>query len=581
MKVLLVAVNAKYIHSNLAVYSLRQYARKELQSDVGINVDIELAEYTINQLTDDILMDLYSRNADVLCFSCYIWNREFVERLTCEYAKVRTDVPIWLGGPEVSYDACKVLGEWTWIRGIMKGEGEKTFAELCFFYGKNGSDGELVKIEGITFRRGKEIIECPWRSPMDLSDIPFVYEDMTAFEHRIIYYESSRGCPFSCSYCLSSIDKKLRFRSLDLVKRELQFFIDHRVPQVKFVDRTFNCRHGHSTAIWRYIKEHDNGITNFHFEVAADLLTEEELSIMEDMRPGLIQLEIGVQSSNPQTIAEIRRMMNLDRVADHVARVRSYGNIHQHLDLIAGLPYEDLERFKQSFDDVYRMCPDQLQLGFLKVLKGSFMEEQRKEYQIHCKSYPPYEVLSTKWLSYDDIIMLKMVEDMVESYYNSGQFGNTMAYLVGSLFSSPYELYESLGLYYREQSYHLVKHKRSARYEILLEFIEEKFPAEVEKVRELLIFDYFLRENAKVRPDFAGKPRISKEDYRDFFEMEAKERKYLCGYENYIASQIRSMTHLEVFPLLGRSCLFDYQNRDPLSNNATVIEVEFNGTLNW
>ena len=408
----------KYIHSNLAVYSLKAYAKK-YQDQIG------LAEYTINQNPDDILKGIYRDHPEVLCISCYIWNISYVRNLIREVHKVLPDTAIWLGGPEVSYDAGKVLEEHPEVTGVMKGEGEVTFLELAGFYLEGIS--ELAKIEGITYREGDQIQENPWRGITDLSTIPFVYKDLKKFENRIIYYESSRGCPFSCGYCLSSIDKKLRFRDLELVKEELQFFLDHNVPQVKFVDRTFNCKHDHAMAIWKYLIAHDNGITNFHFEVAADLLNEEEIALIRTMRPGMIQLEIGVQSTNPDTIREIHRKMDFAQVSEVVTRVQEGHNVHQHLDLIAGLPYEDYDSFGKSFCDVYQLRPQQLQLGFLKVLKGSFMYQAAPEYGCVCQSREPYEVLYTRWLPYDDVLRLKLVEEMVEVYYNSNQFGKSPA----------------------------------------------------------------------------------------------------------------------------------------------------------
>ena len=374
MKILLTAINAKYIHSNLAVYCLKAYAERMFQNTAQNPLDIEIAEYTINQQMEDIMMDIYERHPDVLCLSCYIWNLQYVEGLVREIHKVCPDMAIWLGGPEVSYDAKETLLRLPEVTGIMMGEGEKTFVELCQYYNKKES---LRDIAGITFRnKDNEIIENPWRMPMDLSEVPFVYNNMKDFENKIIYYETSRGCPFSCSYCLSSIDKKLRFRDIELVKKELQFFIDQKVPQVKFVDRTFNCKHSHAMEIWRFIKEHDNGVTNFHFEVSADLLNEQEIELLKSMRPGLVQLEIGVQSTNPDTICEIKRTMDFEKLSETVTKIHEGKNIHQHLDLIAGLPFEDMESFAKSFDDVYALKPHQLQLGFLKVLKGSYMEEQ-------------------------------------------------------------------------------------------------------------------------------------------------------------------------------------------------------------
>lgn len=571
MKILLAAVNAKYIHTNLAVCSLQAYAGEHVKG-----ADVEIAEYTINQQKDDILMDIYRRGADILCFSCYIWNLDYIEELVRDMAKLRPDMPIWLGGPEVSYDAPDVLARLPEVTGVMKGEGEETFAGLCRFYQGREGDLGLRSLRGIAFRdRDGTVRDNPWRPVMDLNDIPFVYYHMEAFRNKIIYYESSRGCPFSCSYCLSSVDKQLRFRDLEKVRRELQFFIDQEVPQVKFVDRTFNCRHEHAAAIWKYIAEHDRGITNFHFEVAADLLSEEELEILGSMRPGLVQLEIGVQSTNPDTIREIRRTMDFGRVRGAVERIREKGNIHQHLDLIAGLPFEDMESFARSFGDVYALRPEQLQLGFLKVLKGSYMEEKKLEYGLVYKSRPPYEVLYTKWLSYEDMMRLKGIEEMVEVYYNSRQFTHTLEALEAR-YPSAFLMYDGLAGFYEEQGLGQVQHKRSARYEILLRYITAEFPEEEERFRELLTYDYYLRENAKSRPGFAGEYKVSKEVLRTFYENEESQRRYLPAYRYYDRNQMRKMTHLEYFAQKGIYVLFDYRERNALSRDARACRVEIN-----
>lgn len=573
MNIVLAAINAKYIHSNLAVYSLRAYAQQYKD-------EIQIAEYTINQQIDDILMDLYKKKPDVLCFSCYIWNLSYVEELIREFGKIFPSVPIWVGGPEVSYDTKDVLERLPEVTGVIFGEGEKTFLEVVEYY--HGKDVKLSEIKGIAYR-GEEgqFLQNSWREVMDLSEVPFVYHDMADFKNKIIYYESSRGCPFSCSYCLSSIDKCLRFRKLELVEKELQFFIDEKVPQVKFVDRTFNCNHKHAIEIWKYIKEHDKGITNFHFEVAADLLNEEELELIESMRPGLIQLEIGVQSTNEQTIREIRRTMRFEEVARIVQRINQGENVHQHLDLIAGLPYEDMESFQKSFDDVYRLHPEQLQLGFLKVLKGSYMESQKERYGLVYKSRPPYEVLYTKWLSYEEMMQLKSVEEMVEVYYNSRQFSYCLRKLEEE-YASPFVLYQGLGRYYENHELHLMSHSRITRYEILLGFIREKHKERESLCREFLTFDLYLRENVKNRPEFAGEHEVSKDWLNAFYETESKEHQYLIGYEAYDKRQLRKMTHIEKFhyDVLG-TCeekenfiLFDYQNRSRLTHQAAVTEVE-------
>ena len=547
MKILLVACNAKYIHSNLAVYDLQAYA-----SDYADH--IVLKEYTINQQKDDIMRDIYLEHPDVVCVSCYIWNLSFVKELMADLIKILPGADFWAGGPEVSYDAEKFLTENSEFKGVMVGEGEETFKELAGYYvEKNPQD--LKNMTGICYRDGDQIIHNGWRQIMDLSSIPFIYKDLSEFKNRIIYYESSRGCPFSCSYCLSSIDKKLRFRDTETVKKELQFFIDNKVPQVKFVDRTFNCKHDHAMAIWKYINEHDNGVTNFHFEISADLLREEELQEMSTMRPGLIQLEIGVQSTNPDTIKVIHRTMDFEKLKGIVDRIHSFGNIHQHLDLIAGLPYEDYDSFRNSFNDVYALKPQQLQLGFLKVLKGSHMMEMCREYGIVYKTQEPYEVLSTKWLDYDHVLKLKTVENMVEVYYNSGQFQNTLEYLE-KFFPDAFSIYERLGSFYMEKGYGDISHTRMRRYEILLEFLEDMPEISVDQVKDQMVYDLYLRENLKSRPGFARDQKPFERQVWDFRKRE----------------KVAKNAHVEVFAD-GTVLLFNYADRDPLTNNAHVTDV--------
>lgn len=599
MNILLVAVNAKYIHSNLAVYSLKAYAEKhfadwaktvpeqrcwEKQNHASVSIDI--AEYTINQPLDQILMDLYKKKPEILCFSCYLWNISYIEQLVCEIAKVMPEIEIWLGGPEVSWNAEDVLQRLPQVRGVMRGEGEATFLDVVHFYEgafENCGKG-LDDILGITYykeevreeKKERFIVSTEERPVMaDLNGIPFVYEDIEAFEHKIIYYESSRGCPFSCSYCLSSIDKCLRFRGLELVKRELQFFIDHDVPQVKFVDRTFNCRHDHAMEIWKYVAEHDKGVTNFHFEVAADLLNEEEIALIASMRPGLIQLEIGIQSTNMQTIREIRRTMRFEKVKKIVEQIHAKGNIHQHLDLIAGLPYEDYQRFRCSFNEVYALKPEQLQLGFLKVLKGSYMEEKAKDYQLVYQDRPPFEVLSTAWISYDEVIALKGIEEMVEVYYNSRQFEKTLE-LLEKEFDDACAMFEKLRDYYETKGLDQINHTRISRYEILFDFVkqflkEKHLEDKIASYQESLIYDLYLRENVKNRPVFAGEDTVDKQTAAAFYEKEEQERRYLKGYERYDKRQMRKMTHLE--RIGGHLLLFDYQNRSPLTHQAAVYTV--------
>ena len=569
MRVLLAAVNAKYIHSNLGVYSLKAYGESRVPG-----LQAEIGEYTINHRMDLVLQDIYLKKPDFIGFSCYIWNIRYVEQLAEDLCRLLPGVSIWLGGPEVSYRAEELLKAWPWAEGVMVGEGEKTFAELMAALGA-GEEGAgkaagggnascreaaLENVRGIVFRRQDGTIgKTRPQELLSMDEIPFSYGDLKGFENRIIYYESSRGCPFSCSYCLSSIDKTVRFRSLDLVKRELDLFLEKKVPQVKFVDRTFNCKKSHSMAVWRHILEHDNGVTNFHFEISADLLDEEELELLGQMRPGLVQLEIGVQSTNPDTIREIRRKTDLEKLEAAVRKINGFHNIHQHLDLIAGLPWEDYSSFHRSFDDVYRMEPDQLQLGFLKVLSGSYMAEAAGNYDLIWSSCPPYEVLSTRWLPYEDMIRLKGVEEMVEVYYNSRQFTVTMKALAEE-FGSPFVLFEKLARYYEENGLGGISHSRLTRYEILYRFILENGLERRETVgesyRDRLMQDLYLRENAKSRPSFAPDPGRYKELLRPFFGDRTR----------------RKNVHAEVLED-GRILIFDYERRDPLTNNAAVETV--------
>lgn len=578
MKILLIGINAKYIHSNPAIYSLRACAG-------DYQPCVELAEYTINQRMEDIRRDIYLRNPDVLAFSCYIWNIAQIEKLLPDLKTLLPKVPIWVGGPEVSYRAEDILHRYPQIEGIMVGEGEYTFYKLLEYYHAD-TVSKLSDIPGIVTR------ECNTGLPkvLDLDDIPFWYEEGNlleeGFQNRIVYYETSRGCPFRCSYCLSSIEKSVRFRSMEKIQEELQFFLDRKVPQVKLIDRTFNCKHSHAMEIWQYLHDHDNGITNFHFEIAADLLTEEELELLSQMRPGQIQLEIGVQTTNPKTLEEIRRKTDLNKLQENVAHLRSYRNIHLHLDLIVGLPYEDKDSFIRSFDDVYAMKPNDLQLGFLKVLSGSYMREQIKNYGIAYESNPPYEVLSTNWISYEDVIELKKTEEVLELYYNSGQFVNTLAFLEKQ-FATPFDLYRKLADFYEEKGFILQAPARSYRYEILLQFACRMDEGHTDIYKELLTYDLYLREKLKSRPAFMADLKKQESKVWEFYQ-DKENNPVLKDYEGYSAKQTMHLTYLEYFcyPVwdmeqwdgmchkeYAGAVFFDYNHRSPISGDAWTTQV--------
>ncbi len=588
MKFLLTAVNAKYIHSNPAIYSLRAYAGAAYEQH------IELAEYTINHSLQSILTGIYEKKPDVIGFSCYIWNIRMIEELLEELPKIMPRVPIWVGGPEVTYRAAEFLEQHPSVQGVMVGEGEATFLEVLRYYLEEPIS--LSQIAGIVYRDEKgRIIQNEPRELTNLDRLPFLYHNLEPFTNRIIYYETGRGCPYRCSYCLSSIDKTVRLRSFSVVREELQFFLDHQVTQVKFVDRTFNCNRKHAMDIWQYLIEHDNGVTNFHFEIEADILSEEELALLAKARPGLFQMEIGVQTANPETLHEIRRTARLDRIEHAVAQLKRAGNIHVHLDLIAGLPFEDYESFGHSFDTVYAMEPEQLQLGFLKVLWGSYMQEKAKDYELKYLTTAPYEVLSTKWLSYGDVVRLKRVEEMVELYYNSNQFTTTLP-LLEAFFARPFEMYQALADFYEDNGYFVTTPSRIYRYQVLLDFILSIAPREhLAYFKEALTYDIYLRENAKSRPDFAPDLQEYKNVITDFYREEAENHRFLPESSQYDARQLQRMTHLEVlqYPVFSKEkmaelknglwekeesyfVLFDYASRNPLTYEARVVVLPLN-----
>lgn len=585
--ILLVGINAKFIHTNLAIRTLKANA-KECEDMV------ELAEYTINHRPEDILQRIYEKKPIVIGFSCYLWNIEYVLSIACDIKKILPDTFIFLGGPEVAYRPDEILSQYDAIDIVMVGEGERTFYEFAKQQKCVGNPREInyADIAGLVYREENCFHHTPLREAMPMDELVFPYrdDDMRDLQHRILYYESIRGCPFSCSYCLSSIEKSVRIKSPEKTERELDFFLRHRVPQVKFVDRTFNCNRDYAHRIWKYIGEHDNGVTNFHFEIGGDLLRKEDFSLLKNFRPGLVQFEIGVQSTNPLTIQAIRRTMKLERLRDNIARIHEMRNIHQHLDLIAGLPHENFESFGNSFNDVYAMKPDQLQLGFLKVLDGSHMNEVKGEYDITYSSHPPYEVFSTRWLSFEDVLKLKQVEDMVEVYYNSFQFTATMAFLV-SFFETPFHMYRKLGEYYKTKALFDRKHSRVQRYEILWEFAGECLQltaGQVELLREVLTYDLYRRDYVKNPPAFVRlRDEDTKKEIRAFFDRECDEPHILCDYEGFVTKQLFHMLYMNRFCLdmnvliedgvcvthEPAYLLFDYQKRNPLDHSAMVTEV--------
>ena len=559
-KVILAALNAKYIHSNLALRYLSRFQNNNQKHHV------ETMEFTINQRLDFIAEELFRKQPDVVLFSCYIWNVEMLRQLCPILKKIMPDCVIGFGGPEVSYESETFLRENPAVDFVMRGEGELVFTKYLEHLDA-GNPATLGEIESLTYRQGDEIFSTPQMHPMDLALLPFPYEDdFSDVQNQIIYYESSRGCPYHCGYCLSSVENGVRFVPLDKVLPDLQKFLDKNVPQVKFIDRTFNCKKSHAMAIWKYLHEHDNGVTNFHFEITADLIDQETIDFLKTVRKGLFQFEIGVQSTNPQTIRAINRNVDFAALSEIVRQIKDGGNIHQHLDLIAGLPYEDYDSFGRSFNDVYALHPEQLQLGFLKVLKGSMLHQKQKEFEIVYHDTAPYEVLTTHELPYADTLRLKYVEEMVETYYNSGRFLNTLAYLV-PLYESPFAFFEALSQFWVSENYHYLGLSKMGLFDVLWRFVEQNPKVDKRKLQWEMKFDIALHEKPKKLP--AWLTVTNEEQWHDkvfaFYGNPALWQKCLPHYKSN--KEAIRQTHLEVFgDEKQKAVLFDYGKRDLLGN---------------
>ncbi len=483
MKILLTTLNSKYVHSNLALKYLYASAEKSRNA-------IDIQEFTINNEEDYILTELLRKSYDVICFSCYIWN---VDRTLClaeTLKKARPEIKILLGGPEVSYDVIPFMSQHKFIDFIISGEGEAPFSELAEALIEDTR--EFEKIRGLTYRSEGKIFVNPPAPPLQFESVPFPYLSLVCEEDKIMYYESARGCPFQCSYCLSSVDRKVRSLSMERVKSDLSYFIYKKVKQVKFIDRTFNWDKRRCFEIMKYLIVSDNGETNFHFEMCGELFDEELLQLLSTARPGLFQFEIGVQTTNENALRACNRKSDLPKLSENVRRLVEMGNIHIHLDLIAGLPYEDYPSFRKSFNEVYSLKGHHLQLGFLKLIKGSPLREQAEEHGYLYRTRAPYEVISNKYISSLAMIRLKKIENLLELYYNRGGFHRTLDYSIGELAETPFDFYEELADYYYLKGFQHKSHKKEDLYRIFLLYAgwKERFTPNIkDKIKELLILD--------------------------------------------------------------------------------------------
>ncbi len=567
MKSLLVGINAKFIHTNLAIRYIAKYGEQR-------NVPIEIAEYTINQSIDYILDGVLSEGADIIGFSCYLWNIEMIKKLVRMIKQVSPSTLIFLGGPEVSYNTEDWMAESPGIDYIIAGEGEIATIDLLK---KLSNQDSINACYNLTYRNTEGNITKNVQGPaMDLADVPFVYEKgLPGLNHKILYYETSRGCPYACQYCLSSIEKGVRFRPLNMVYKELQFFLDEKVTQIKFVDRTFNANKRHTLAIWHYLHENDNGVTNFHFEITADLLDDETINFLRHVRVGLFQFEVGVQSTNEATIVDIDRKTDFDKLKDRVLRVMEGQNIHMHLDLIAGLPKEDYKSFAKSFNDVMAMKPEQLQLGFLKVLKGSQIHVLQKQYGIVYRDFAPYEVLSTKEMSYADLRRLKDIEHLLELYYNSMQFQSSVAYLM-ALCAHDFAFFEGFTTYWRQNALFDLPHNKLALYDYLYGYGTELTAVDGSYLKDLIKFDLCRLERPKKWPKLINRNEKTSDEERNFYKSEINQETLFSSYKGYNSKQISRMALLEAFdynPISGENektwLFFDYKARDHMTNYAT------------
>lgn len=539
MNILLMSLNTKYVHSNLAIRYIREYCK-------NLPIDIKVEEYTINQHIEDIVGEILKNEYDVICLSVYIWNLEENMRVAEMIKDLRPSIEIVMGGPEVSYDADLVLKKHPYVDIIMRGEGEATSLD-CFktLYDGNGLD----KVLGITYRNKDKIIENNDRPLIcDLTTVPFPYTemDLKSFENKIVYYESSRGCPFNCAFCLSSTIRGLRYFDIDRVKQDLKKLLDARVKQIKFVDRTFNASKNHAKEIMSYIIKNDNNHTNVHFEITAHLVDEEFLNLLEKAPVGLFQLEIGVQTTNPNTIEAIHRTTNFEQLSKVVQRINEIGKAHQHLDLIAGLPFENYESFGNSFDDVYRLEPDKIQLGFLKLLKGSALRQDSKKHGYKFSKHPVYEVYENKYMNFKEFRRLKVVEDLVEKYGNERRFYHSLDFLIKHHKLRPFKVFESLADYWVSKEYHLIQHGLKRLYEILEEYYKNTYDEDLELFKELLKFDYMKTQNGKLLKENILDKSFNQQKH-EFLKDDNQRSKYLPGFENMPTKKLINIVTIEKF----------------------------------
>lgn len=568
MKVILTTLNSKFIHSSLSIRYLKSYCKDLL--------DIKLMEFTINQNLEYILGEIYKEKPDIVGFSTYIWNREETLRI-CEALKiVAPHIKILLGGPEVSFDSKELMEECSYVDFIIAGEGEIAFRD---FLETTIKGEDYSKVNGLIYRQDEHILKNPPGKTIEsLDDIPSPYmyygDDL---KNKIVYYESSRGCPFNCQFCLSSTIKGVRYFSLNRVKEDLENLISRKVMQVKFVDRTFNANKKYAMEIMKFIMDKDPENMNFHFEVTAHLLDEEMLEFIKTAKPGLFQFEIGVQSTNPETIDAVGRTTDFEKLKEVSKKIKSFGNIHQHLDLIAGLPYEGYGSFKNSFNDVYHIGPEKIQLGFLKLLRGSGLRRDRDKYGFKFLDKPPYEVLENNYISYGEMLRLKGIEDLVEKYYNEGYFRNTIEYIVAKKYPTAFDFFEGFLDFWEEREYHKVNHSRFRLYEILWDFIEERKFDNKDIIGELMKYDFAFNNPNPNIPKFLNRldQELIQKNKHEILKDEGLLNEVLCHLKALPTKRVIKNVHIESFIIDVLKFIKNNYNLDKEIIRPTYILFEY------
>lgn len=529
MKIVLTAINSKFIHSNLAVRYLKAFTK-------DLPYECTIREFSINDRKEKILEELIGEKADVIAFSSYIWNIEYVASIARLIKLVDDSIEILIGGPEASYDSRNFLDS-NDADYVIEGEGEETYKE--FVQSKLQSLGKKIDtpINGLYIKKDSEILYGGKRQLMNMEKLVFPYGEEDSLDNKIVYYEASRGCPFKCAYCLSSTEHGVRFLNGERVKKELDYFIKKGVRLVKFVDRTFNCNKNFAEDIWKFIIESDTN-TLFHFEISGDLLSEDEIKLLSRASRGRIQFEVGVQTTNDEVLKNIDRFVTFSDISEKVIELGKVKNIRQHLDLIAGLPGEDFSSFKKSFNDVYCIEPDELQLGFLKLLKGSKMREEAPKWEMVYSPYPPYEILRTSTLSYEEIVKIKRLEEVFDKYYNSGKFKTILKYM-SALFETPFDFYMSLGTYYYERGFYNRNISSVDFYKVFVDFNRDKLNGNRKIVNEIVKYDFLMNNRKRWLPDFLT--RTSNKEVESSIKENFKK-------QGLSIKDINS-THLEIFEI--------------------------------